>query len=70
MRISIDGTLPDAVTAKDVILAIIQRSASAARTGYAIEYAGSAIRGDVDGRPADDLQHVDRSRRPHRHDRA
>ena len=44
MRISIDGTLPDAVTAKDVILAIIQTIGVGGATGYAVEYAGSTIR--------------------------
>ena len=44
MRISIDGTLPEAVTAKDVILAIIQTIGVGGATGYAVEYAGSAIR--------------------------
>ena len=35
-----------------------------------VEYAGAAIRAPVDGRPDDGLQHVDRGRRPRRHDRA
>ena len=44
LRISIEGTLPEAVTAKDVILSIIQEIGVGGATGYAIEYAGSAIR--------------------------
>src|SRR6202163_3815331 len=44
LRISIDGTLPEAVTAKDVILSIIQSIGVGGATGYAVEYAGSAIR--------------------------
>src|SRR5258708_27393845 len=44
MRISIDGTLPEAVTAKDVILSIIGQIGVGGATGYAVEYAGSAIR--------------------------
>ena len=44
MRISIDGTLPEAVTAKDMILSIIQSIGVGGATGYAVEYAGSAIR--------------------------
>jgi 3-isopropylmalate/(R)-2-methylmalate dehydratase large subunit len=44
MRISIDGKLPDAVTAKDVILSIIRQIGVGGATGYAVEYAGSAIR--------------------------
>ena len=51
MRISIDGTLPDAVTAKDVILSIIHEIGVGGATGYAVEYAGSAIRAmSIEGR--------------------
>ena len=44
MRVSVDGSLPLGVTAKDVILAIIGRLGTAGGTGYVIEYAGRAIR--------------------------
>jgi 3-isopropylmalate/(R)-2-methylmalate dehydratase large subunit len=44
MRISIDGRLPEAVTAKDVILSIIHEIGVGGATGYAVEYTGSAIR--------------------------
>jgi 3-isopropylmalate/(R)-2-methylmalate dehydratase large subunit len=44
MRIVVEGRLGRGVTAKDVILAIIGRIGSGGGTGYAIEYAGSAIR--------------------------
>jgi 3-isopropylmalate/(R)-2-methylmalate dehydratase large subunit len=44
MRISIDGGLPQTVTAKDVILSIINRIGVGGGTGYAVEYAGSTIR--------------------------
>ena len=44
LRISIEGKLPEAVTAKDVILSIIRDIGVGGATGYAIEYAGSAIR--------------------------
>jgi 3-isopropylmalate/(R)-2-methylmalate dehydratase large subunit len=44
MRISIDGRLPNAVTAKDVILSLIRDIGVGGATGYAIEYTGSAIR--------------------------
>ena len=51
MRITIDGTLGFGVTAKDVILAIIAEIGAAGATGYAIEYAGSVIRGlSMEGR--------------------
>jgi 3-isopropylmalate/(R)-2-methylmalate dehydratase large subunit len=44
MRAVVDGTLPDGVTAKDIILAIIGEIGTAGGTGYALEYAGEAIR--------------------------
>jgi len=44
LRITIDGTLPDAVTAKDVILSIIREIGVGGATGYAVEYAGSTMR--------------------------
>ncbi|WP_191058510.1 3-isopropylmalate dehydratase large subunit [Geminicoccus harenae] len=51
MRISVEGTLPFGVTAKDVILAIIGKIGTAGGTGYVVEYAGSVIRGlSMEGR--------------------
>ena len=51
MRITVDGTLADEVTAKDVILAIIGKIGTAGGTGHVIEFAGSAIRGlSMEGR--------------------
>src|SRR6476620_8026372 len=44
MRAVVDGTLPPGVSAKDIILAIIGEIGSAGGTGYALEYAGEAIR--------------------------
>jgi 3-isopropylmalate/(R)-2-methylmalate dehydratase large subunit len=44
MRAVVDGTLPQGVTAKDIILAIIGEIGTAGGTGYALEYAGEAIR--------------------------
>src|SRR5580700_4008214 len=43
-RITIDGELPDGVTAKDVVLGIIGRIGTDGATGCVVEYAGSAIR--------------------------
>lgn len=43
MRVSVDGDLPDGVTAKDIVLAIIGEIGTAGGTGHVIEYAGSAI---------------------------
>lgn len=44
MLVRVDGKLPDHVTAKDIILAIIGEIGTAGGTGYVIEYAGEAIR--------------------------
>ena len=44
MRVTVEGTLPVGVTAKDVILAIIAKIGTAGGTGHVIEYAGSTIR--------------------------
>src|SRR5215468_9130479 len=44
MRITVDGTLPLGITAKDLILAIIGKIGTAGGTGHVIEYAGQAIR--------------------------
>ena len=44
MRVMVDGKLPQNVTAKDIILAIIGEIGTAGGTGYSIEYAGEAIR--------------------------
>ena len=42
--IHVDGTLQTGVSAKDLILAIIGRLGTAGGTGYAVEYAGPAVR--------------------------
>src|SRR5262245_48589126 len=44
MRVTVDGRLPDGVTAKDIILTIIGEIGTAGGTGHVIEYAGDAIR--------------------------
>jgi 3-isopropylmalate/(R)-2-methylmalate dehydratase large subunit len=43
MRVTVDGVLPDGVTAKDIVLAIIGELGTAGGTGCVIEYSGSAI---------------------------
>jgi 3-isopropylmalate/(R)-2-methylmalate dehydratase large subunit len=51
MLLCVDGQLGKGVTAKDIALAIIGRIGTAGGTGYAIEFAGSAIRGlSMEGR--------------------
>ena len=44
MLVRVDGQLPEGVTAKDIILAIIGEIGTAGGTGYVIEFAGEAIR--------------------------
>jgi 3-isopropylmalate/(R)-2-methylmalate dehydratase large subunit len=44
MRAVVDGKLPEGVTAKDIILAIIGEIGTAGGTGHVLEYAGDAIR--------------------------
>jgi len=44
MRVRVDGNLPDSVTAKDIILAIIGQIGTAGGTGHVIEFCGEAIR--------------------------
>jgi 3-isopropylmalate/(R)-2-methylmalate dehydratase large subunit len=43
MLVRVDGALPEGVTAKDIILAIIGDIGTAGGTGHVIEYAGDAI---------------------------
>ena len=51
MQVRVEGRLGKGVTAKDVALAIIGKIGTAGGTGYAIEFAGSAIRGlSMEGR--------------------
>jgi 3-isopropylmalate/(R)-2-methylmalate dehydratase large subunit len=44
MLVQVDGVIAPGVTAKDIVLAIIGKVGTAGGTGYAIEFAGSAIR--------------------------
>ncbi len=44
MQVVVDGELGRGVTAKDMVLAVIGKIGTAGGTGYAIEFAGSAIR--------------------------
>ena len=44
MKVQVEGILPDGVTAKDIILAIIAKIGVGGATGHVIEYCGTAIR--------------------------
>jgi len=44
MRVTVDGKIPEGVTAKDIVLAIIGKIGTAGGTGCVIEYDGEAIR--------------------------
>jgi len=44
MEIRVDGRLPNGVSAKDIILAIIAKMGIGGATGHVVEYTGSAIR--------------------------
>ncbi|HVB07192.1 MAG TPA: 3-isopropylmalate dehydratase large subunit [Acidimicrobiales bacterium] len=44
MAVEVEGTLPDSVSAKDLVLAIIGRLGTGGGIGHVIEYRGSAIR--------------------------
>ena len=44
MLVKVEGTLGKGVTAKDIALAVIGKIGTAGGTGYAIEFAGSAVR--------------------------
>ena len=51
LRVHFEGTLAPGITPKDMILHLIGEIGAAGGTGYAVEYAGSAIRGlDIEGR--------------------
>ncbi len=44
MRITVDGELQNGVVSKDIVLYILSKITSSGATGYAVEFAGSAIR--------------------------
>ena len=44
MRVTVEGEVSAGITAKDIVLAIIEHIGTAGGTGYTIEFAGSAIR--------------------------
>ncbi|WP_158811003.1 3-isopropylmalate dehydratase large subunit [Beijerinckia sp. L45] len=51
MRVTVDGTLAPGVRAKDVVMALIRTIGASGATGYAIEFAGTAITAlSVEGR--------------------
>src|SRR4029078_6206789 len=44
MRINVDGELNKGVVSKDIVLYILSKISASGATGYAVEFAGSAIR--------------------------
>jgi 3-isopropylmalate/(R)-2-methylmalate dehydratase large subunit len=44
MRITVDGELKSGVVSKDIVLYILSKISASGATGYAVEFAGSAIR--------------------------
>jgi 3-isopropylmalate/(R)-2-methylmalate dehydratase large subunit len=44
MAVTVDGTLPDGVSAKDLILTLIAKTGTGGGQGYIVEYRGEAIR--------------------------
>ena len=71
MRVTVDGRLPEPASPQRTSRSsIIGEIGTAGGTGHVIEYTGEAIRGPVDGRPHDGLQHVDRGGGQSRHGRA
>ncbi|HUX05154.1 MAG TPA: 3-isopropylmalate dehydratase large subunit [Acidimicrobiales bacterium] len=44
MAVNVEGTAPDGVTAKDIVLAIVARLGTGGGAGHVIEYRGQAIR--------------------------
>jgi len=44
MRVTVNGKMPEGVTAKDIALAVIAKIGTAGGTGYVIEYAGEAVK--------------------------
>ena len=51
MAINVDGDMPEGVSAKDIILAVIAKIGTGGGQGYVLEYRGSAIRGlSMEGR--------------------
>ena len=70
MAVNVDGDLPEGVSPKDLILAIIGEIGTGGGMGHVIEYRGKGHRLAVDGGEDDGLQHVHRGRRPSRDDRS
>jgi 3-isopropylmalate/(R)-2-methylmalate dehydratase large subunit len=51
MRVTVEGNTAPGVTAKDIIMKVVQVIGAGGANGYAVEFAGSAIRGlDMAGR--------------------
>ncbi len=70
MAVTVNGALPDGVTAKDLVLALITHTGTGGGQGYIVEYRGQAIEELSMEAPDDGLQHEHRVGRQGRADRA
>jgi 3-isopropylmalate/(R)-2-methylmalate dehydratase large subunit len=51
MRVTVDGTIAPGISAKDIVLAVIAHIGADGATGYAVEFAGPAVRAlSIEGR--------------------
>ena len=64
MAVTVNGSLPDGVTAKDLVLTLITHTGTGGGQGYIVEYRGQAIEELSMEAPDDGLQHVASSGAP------
>ena len=60
MAVTVNGSLPEGVTAKDLVLTLIAHTGTGGGQGYIVEYRGHGHRGALDGGPDDRVQHEHR----------
>ena len=69
MAVTVNGALPDGVTAKDLVLTLITHTGTGGGQGYVVEYRGPAIEALSMEAPDDGVQHEHRVGRQGRPDR-